>query len=105
MVPPPKPRLAVILVMILTLGVTLGLPAEDVLDSIYDESEALPYEDIPLFSIAVRPLAARTAQPPPSAHPKLLAPSPFVPAQVRNIDVQRSTDARVSSAQLCILLC
>ena len=57
-----KPRCAVVFLMILTMGVSLGLPAEDVLDAVYDESEALPYEGTPLFSIVVPPVAARTTR-------------------------------------------
>jgi len=45
-----KPRLAVVFLMILSLGVSLGLPAEDVLDAVYDESEAVPFETIPLLA-------------------------------------------------------
>ena len=45
-----KPRLAVVFLMILSLGVSLGLPAEDVLDAVYDESEAVPFEAIPLLA-------------------------------------------------------
>lgn len=33
-----------IFLAILTLGMSLGLPAEDVLDSVYDESESVPFE-------------------------------------------------------------
>ncbi len=46
-----KPRFVIVFVMLLSLGVSLGLPAEDVLDAVYDESEALPCETTPLFSI------------------------------------------------------
>jgi len=48
-----KLRFAVVFLMLLSLGVCLGLPAEDVLDASFDESEALPYETTPLFSIVV----------------------------------------------------
>lgn len=58
-----KPRCAIVFLMILTLGVSLGLPAEDVLDAVYDESEALPYEVIPLDPILVSPLRAQTTPP------------------------------------------
>jgi len=101
-----KPRFAVVFLMTLTVCLSLGLPAEDVLDAVYDESEALPYEVIPLFSIAVRPVAARTAQTPLSSlHLKFGAPSPFLPARVRDTDANRSADARISLALLCTLLC
>jgi len=34
-----KPCCAIVFLMIFTLGVSLGLSAEDVLDAVYDESE------------------------------------------------------------------
>ena len=37
-----KSAFALIFLMILTLGVSLGLPTEDVLDTVYDESESQP---------------------------------------------------------------
>jgi hypothetical protein len=58
-----EPRCAVVFLMILTLGVSLSLPAEDVLDAIYDESEALPYEGASSFSIVLPKVAAQTPQP------------------------------------------
>ncbi len=64
-----KPRCAVVFVMILTLGVSLGLPAEDVLEAVYDESEALPLEGAPSSSIVLLPVAARTPQPVKSGFP------------------------------------
>ncbi len=106
MAPATQPRSAVAFLIILVLGMSLGLPTEDVLDAIYDESGALPYEVIPLFSSAAQQLPSRTTQPPLSFfHPTPRAPSPFALAHTRNTDVPRCTDARDLSAQLCILLC
>jgi hypothetical protein len=101
-----KPRLAAVFLMMLTLCVSLGLPAEAVLDTVCNESEALACEVIPLFSIVVRQVAARTTQASLNSFPlKLGAPSMVAPACVRNSDASRSADARALSAQLCILLC
>jgi hypothetical protein len=101
-----KPRCAVVLLMILTLGVSLGLPAEDVLDSVYDESEAVPYEGTPLFSIAAPPVAARTTQTVLSSlHHRPSAPCLFTPARVRDTEAKGATDTRVSLTLLCTLLC
>jgi hypothetical protein len=60
---PAKPFCAVVFLMILTLGVSLGLPMEDVLDAVYDESETLPLESTPLFSRVVVQMPTRTPQP------------------------------------------
>jgi hypothetical protein len=51
-----------ILCVLLAFGVSLAVPAEDVPETAYDESEALPYEETPLFSIVVPLVAARTAK-------------------------------------------
>ena len=37
-----KSRFAIVFLMFLALGLSVGLPAEDVMDTTYDESEALP---------------------------------------------------------------
>ena len=101
-----KPRFAVVFLMILALGVSLGLPAEDVLEAVYDESEALPCEGTPLLSIVVPLAAARTTQVPlSSSHPKPGAPSLFAPARIPKTDAHRSADAGVSLALLRTLLC
>ena len=92
--------------MFLALGLSVGLPAEDVLETTYDESEAVPYEGTPLFSIAAPPVAERTTQDVPSSlRLDLSAPSRFTAARVHGTDANRSADARVSLALLCTLLC
>ena len=57
-----KSRCALIFLTILTLGVSLGLPAEDVLDSVYDESESVPFETNPQFRTADEQLRAGEPQ-------------------------------------------
>jgi hypothetical protein len=101
-----KPHRAVLFLIVLTLGVSLGLPAEDVLDAVYNESEAVPYEVIPLVSIVVSPLLARSTQAAPNSFDqKLGVPSRFSSARARDTEAHRSADARALSALLCILLC
>lgn len=99
-----QPRFAVVLLMILTLGVSLGLPAEDVLDSVYDESEPLPCEGTPLFSIVLSPAARITPAHLSSSHLKPGAPLLLVP-RVLDADANRFSTAAVSLAVLCTLLC
>jgi hypothetical protein len=96
----------VVLCVLLGFGVSLVVPAEDVQGTAYDESEGLPYEGTPLFSIAMPPVAAAqtTQAVPTSLHLKLDAPSSFT-AAVRDTDTNRSAAARVSLALLCTLLC
>ena len=100
------PRSAIVLLLLLGFGVSLAVPAQDLPDTAYDESETLPYESTPLFSIVVPLVAAWTPQAvPKSLHSKLGAPSPFPSASVRDTDTNRATDTRISLALLCTLLC
>ena len=101
-----KAHRAIVFLMVLTLGMSLGLPAEDVLDAVYDESEAVSYEVIPLVSIVVSPLTTRTTQAVQnSLDQKLCVPSRFSSARVSDTEAHRSADARGSLALLCTLLC
>lgn len=101
-----QPCFAVVLLMILTLGVSLGLPAEDVLDAVYDESEALPCEGTSSFSITLSPVDARTSQSPLSSlQHKPGAPLLPARARFRDTDTHRFADVRAFLALLCTLLC
>ena len=101
-----RPCLGLIFFVLLGFGVSLAVPAEDVTETAFDDSEELPYEGTPLFSVVVPLAAARTTQAVPSSlHPRLAAPSPFAPARVRDTDANRATDTRISLALLCTLLC
>jgi len=57
-----KPRFTIVFLMLLGMGLSLSFPAEDVLDAIYNESEAVPCERTPVFSIDAPPLSARIAK-------------------------------------------
>jgi hypothetical protein len=48
-----------VIFVLLGFGTSLAVPAEDVPETAYDESEALPYEGTPLFSIVVPQACAR----------------------------------------------
>ncbi len=101
-----KPCCAVVFLMVLALGVSLGLPAEDVLDTVYDESEPLPFEMIPPVANVVLPVTAVTTQAQLSSlRLKVCAPSPLQLARFRDTDANRPTDTGISLALLCTLLC
>jgi len=103
---PVKPRCAVVFLMVLTLGMFVVLPAEDVLDAIYDESETLPCEVIPLNSISSSPLCSTTTQVAPnSLHQKAGVPSRPPSARVSNTEGEGASETRISLALLCTLLC
>jgi len=57
-----KPRSALVLLLLLVVGVSLSVPAEDVPETPYDESETLPCEGTPLFSIAPPEAVAGTTR-------------------------------------------
>jgi hypothetical protein len=94
-----------ILFVLLGFGVSLGFPAEDVLDNVYDESEAVPYEAGPLFSIVAPLEAARTTRVPSRSCPRLITPSLFASKCVPDTDAKRPANARISLSLLHILLC
>jgi len=95
-----------VLFVLLAFGASLAVPAEDIPETPYDESESVPYQGTPLSSIVALPVASRTTQAPlRSLDLKLGAPSPFPSARVRDTDAHRSADARISLALFCTLLC
>lgn len=57
-----KRRSVLVLLLLLVFGVSVVLPAEDVPETPYDESEALPYAGTPLFSIALPQPSGRTVK-------------------------------------------
>jgi|SRR5208283_1793218 len=57
-----KPYFALALFLLLGFGVSLVVPAEDVPETPYDESEALPYEGTPLFSLVAPQASGRIAK-------------------------------------------
>lgn len=61
MVVPPKMRWAALSLMILALGFSLGLPAEDVLDATFDECEPLPLEAAHEASLVLLQMSALIA--------------------------------------------
>jgi len=57
-----KPRSVLVLLLLLVFGVSVVLPAEDLPETPYDESEALPYVGTLLFSIALPQPSGRIAK-------------------------------------------
>lgn len=99
-------RFALTFLMLMSLGLGLSVPAVDIPETPYDESESAPYEITPLLSIALRLGAAPKTQPPlRSLHLKGDVPSSFPPTLLHDADARRSADARVSLALLRTLLC
>jgi hypothetical protein len=101
-----RPCSILVLCLLLGFASSPAIPAEDVPETAYDESEGLPYEGTPPFSIMVPLAAVRTTQEKECPfHLKLEVPSLFAPARVHDTDANRLAEARVSLALLCTLLC
>lgn len=101
-----RPESILVLFVLLAFGASLAVPAEDIPETPYDESESVPYEVTSLVSIAVALVVARITQAVlGSLDHRLGAPSLFTPAHVRDTDAHRAAGARASLALLCTLLC
>jgi hypothetical protein len=99
-----RAHFAVIFLMVLTLGLPLGFPTEDVPDTTYDESETAPYEGVPLFSIALSPVAAAPTQGVLSFFHSRPGALSVASATVYDTDANQPA-ARPSMALLCTLRC
>jgi hypothetical protein len=99
-------RSLLILFALLVLGLGLTFPVEDVLDTTYDEYEALPYEATPLFSIA-SPLTASGMTHAVLNGARLRSDTPFRSAVTASEDMGQhpTAEARIALAVLCTLLC
>ncbi len=101
-----QPCFSLIIFVLLGFGVSLGFPAEDVLETAYDESEGPPCEVAPLFSIVGPQTSAQTTQVVPrSSHTRVGASSLFPPARVYDSHTNRPARVRTSLALRCTLLC
>jgi F0F1-type ATP synthase membrane subunit c/vacuolar-type H+-ATPase subunit K len=101
-----NPRSALILFVLLLLSLAFAVPAEDVLETTYDESETQPYEAISPFAIAVPSLAVGTTRPVLSSLQLTTGvTSLFGSARVHDAVANQSADSRVSFALLCTLRC
>ena len=95
-----------ILLVLLSMSVFLSVPAEDVPETSYDESEEMAYEETPLFDSVLPQVAVQTDQ----MVPRSLDPRPgglplLAPACVRGSDSKPLAGVRMSLALLCTLLC
>jgi hypothetical protein len=91
--------------MALTIFLSLGLPAEDVLDAVYDECEALPCEVIPLFSTAAPVIVAHTTPAILSGPKPEPVGTPVGGRQHSPGSAPQSSDTRLRFALLCVLIC
>jgi hypothetical protein len=100
-----------VLFVLLVLGLSTALPAEDLAETTYDESEAQPYESSPSISNLMRQIASaiQTALSEIQAvqnAPRLQTATPFLLSikAITRADARRFTGARTLLAQVCTLL-
>ena len=101
-----KVRFVFVLSLAIGLGLFLAVPAEDEPETAFDESETLPYESTPLFSIEVPQAAGPEAQEVRRVRDlRSGALSPFTPARINGEDATRAPNVRGALALLCTLRC
>ena len=102
-----KSRSVLTLIVLLVFGFSLAVPAEDVPETAYDESETLLYLGVSPFSIVVPSSASpkTTQRLLSSLHLKTGVTSPLDVALVHDTDASLSGVEGVSLALLCTLRC
>ena len=100
-----KGRFGLVLFVLLVFSLSLAVPAEDVPETPYDESEGLPYQSIPLFSIGVSQATPEAQDVQGSIVMGTDAPSPLVSTRINDQDAARSSTVRDALALSCILRC
>jgi hypothetical protein len=101
-----RPHHKVLFLVFLAMGLLLTVPAEDLAETAYDESEGMPYETTPLISETL-PQAAAATTPAAPGTPRLQSATPLPRTARRHSgpDVHRSSEKRATLAVLCTLLC
>ncbi len=101
-----KVRFAFVLLLTIVLGLFLAVPAEDLPETAFDESETPAYEGTPLFSIEVPQAAAPEAPDVQSAADLGSgALSPFTSTRSDGENAARSPDVRLALALRSTLRC
>ena len=99
-------RFACVLSLTIVLGLFLAVPAEDIPETAFDESETPAYEGTPLFSVEVPQAAAPEAPDVRSAaDPRSGALSPLTFTRSNGEDAARSPNGRPALALLSTLRC
>lgn len=99
-----KPRSTLAFFMVLALGLWVTLPAEDVPETAYDESELLPYESTSAIASLMpqaSPAQAEATDPPGRTLPRSLLILRAATSQMHS----SSVEARDALPLLCTFLC
>jgi hypothetical protein len=101
-----RSRSAFILLVLLVFCFSLTVPAEDLPETGYDESEAFPYESTPLFSNVISQAAVSTTGVVRSVvRLRSRTPSRLAVTRITDRDSHQFAKAQVARALLCTLLC
>jgi hypothetical protein len=100
-----KLRPALALFVLLFLGVSLVVLAEDLMDTAYDESEVQPCESTPLISNVIAQAASATPTVRIAQGRKLANPTQIIAIHINLTDAHRPAAAQVALVLLCTLLC
>ena len=101
-----KPRSALLFFVLLALGLFWTVPAEDLPETAYDESEVLPFEGAPLVLDVMPQATASTNEAESGALRGQSAMScRATHTRIAGTEAHRSAEARVALALLCTLLC
>ena len=101
-----RPRPPLVLFVLLFLGLSLAIPAEDLMETAYDESEAQPCESTPLISNVIAQAASATPRVRIAQGRKLANPTQVIATHINLTGAHRPAEAQVALvALLCTLLC
>lgn len=100
-----KPRPPLVFFVLLFLCLSLALPAEDLMETAYDESEAQPCESTPLVSNVTPKAASATPTVRIDQGRQLTSPTQLNATRINVTDAHRPAEAQVALALLCTLLC
>lgn len=100
-----KPRSALILIVLFVFGFSLAVPAEDLPETAYDESEAYPYESTPLTLELVSEAAASSAWIGVTLDHHFKAQPPQNPTRAPGKEAHLLPAGRTALSFLCTLLC
>ena len=100
-----KPRPPLVLFVLLFLGLSQAVLAEDLMETAFDESEAQPCESTPIVSNVTAQAASATPTVRIAQGRKLANPTQVIATHINPTDAHRPAAAQVALALLRILLC
>jgi hypothetical protein len=98
-----RPRSTLIFIVLLALGLFAAVPAEDLPETAYDESDDVSYVSTAMSAEVMPALASQAA---PGALPlQSTTRSPATAEGINGTDAHRSAEGRVAPALRCVLCC